>query len=82
MIRFTLRLTKTTHKEVERRARKGKVSMNQQIENELSKRRWSDEDMIEWQIRFSNLKPNPPYVLENIQRQVNREWEQFKKERL
>jgi hypothetical protein len=79
---FTIRLTKETERAVKRRAKKAGVSVNKQIETELSERRWTDEDVRDWGSQICMLKPNPPYVLENIQRQVNREWEAFKKERL
>jgi len=74
---FTLRLSPDTEKQIKRRAKKAKVSVNQQIEKELSERRWTDEEVRYWGSIVSMLKPNPPYVLENIQLQVNREWEQW-----
>jgi hypothetical protein len=79
---FTLRLTRETERAIKRRAKKAGVSVNQQIENELRERRFTKDDCRNWGSHISMMKPNPPYVLENIQRQVEREWEQFEKERL
>lgn len=75
---FTLRLTAETERQVKRRAKRAGVSVNQQIENELRDRLFTEQDTKEWGSRRISIVPNPPYVLENMQHQLDREWEKFK----
>lgn len=79
---ITLRLNSDVYELVERRAVKASRSKNGQINYELGQKDWVDDIMIEWALAVMKRRGNPPYVLEDLRKQLRRELDQFKRAHL
>jgi hypothetical protein len=78
---ITLRLDADVYQTVKEKSGREGRSRNAQINHHLKTLKWSDSDMIDWALTVLQRKGNPPYVLEDLRKQLRRELGTFKSSR-